>query len=379
MSRILYQNVRGYQVTQHSYSGGGDFACPRRYFHRRIGGWREKEERAALKFGCAVEDAILFFHNQNFEAGTGIGEFKQIWLRAENDPDITWTESSGSWKDHYVMGSSMLRLYEIMRPRLPLEGAVFQQKIITPLFPGTDYEGLEHIAKIDIISEPRWDHPLLPRIPEKGKTRKLVVDLKTAAQPYFSDPRLASLDRQLREYSWASGIETVSFLVFIKNISKPGVGHLVTLLEDFKGLEAGESYTVLDTEDDYVVVLNTRAEYDEYQRRKSAIKGKGAEAAKEELLAEYIYKGFRVPQESVTKCRIQFLPALISDEARESAEIKIKREAIEISDCNEQNFFPQNPGVRFPHSVCASCDCLGFCIGDEKLVAERLVQIGGDF
>jgi hypothetical protein len=277
------------------------------------------------------------------------------------------------------MGAKMLRLYEIMRPRLPLDNAIFQQKIVTSLFTGTDYEGLEHIAKLDIISEPRWDHPMLPPIPENGKTRKVIIDLKTANASYFKDPRLASLDRQLREYSWATGIETVAFLVLIKNVSEIGTGHSVTLLEEVSGLEVGESYSVLDTTKEYVILLGNRSEYEGYQRRKSEIKGKGAESRKTDLLAEYIFKGVKVPKEYLTKCRIQFLPALISDEARQSAEVKIKEEAIEISDCTEKNFFPQNPGVRFPHSVCGSCDCLGFCLGDEKLVHERLVQITEDF
>jgi len=379
VNRILYQNIKGRQISRHSYSGGLDWGCPKKYQFKRLEGWVEREERAALSFGRAVESAIEFHHNQNFEPGTGINEFKSLWAREKENGEITYGEKDGSWEALYKCGSDLLALYEIMRPRLPLENAKFQQEVITSLFPGTDYEGLEHTAKLDIVAEPRWDHPLLPRIPENGQTRKIIVDLKTSANPYFSDPRLASLDRQLREYSWATGIETVSFLVLVKNITDPSTGQYVTLLQNFSGLEAGESYITLDIEEGFVVILNSKAEYDEYQRRKSEIKGKGAETAKSELLAEYIFKGFRVPRELVTKCRIQFLPALISEQARQDAEFTIKHEAIEIADCNQNNNFPQKSGVRFPHAVCNQCSHRGLCLDDPQLIRENLVQISEDF
>jgi hypothetical protein len=377
---ILYQNIKGRQVTAHSYSGGLDWGCPRKYQHKRLNGWVERDERAALGFGKAVESAIQFHHNQNFEPGTGILEFKQLWLREKDNADVTYGEKDGSWEDLYKCGSELLALYEIQRPKLPLEGAVFQQKIVTPLFPGTEYDGLEHLAYLDIVAEPAWDHPLLPKILENGSpTRKVIWDLKTAQNSYFSDPRLASLDRQLREYSWATGISTVGFIVLVKNISAIGTGQWVNILQPTKGLGLGEPYTVLDTEDGYVVVLKSRLQYEEYQSRKALIVGKGAVAAKEALLAEYIFKGVRLPISSVTKTRIQFLPAIISDQARSDAEQLLKREAIEISACNLAGNFPQNPGVRFPHAVCSSCACLGLCLGDDALIKERLIQIDGVF
>jgi len=379
VSRILYQNIKGRQISRHSYSGGLDFNCPKKYFWKRLQGWVERDERAALFFGRAVESAIEFHHNQNFEPGTGVLEFKQLWVREKDNGEITYGEKDGSWEALYKCGSELLALYEIMRPRLPLENAKFQQEIITPLFPGTDYEGLEHTAKLDIVAEPRWDHPLLPKIPKNGKTRKVIWDLKTSGARYFSDARLCSLDRQLREYSWATGIETVGFIVLVKNITEPATGHYVTLLENFAGLEAGESYIILDVDESFMILLNSKAEYAEYRRREGEIKGKGATAAKQDLLAEYVFKGFRVPRDLVTKCSIQFLPALISEQARQDAGENLKKEAIEIADCNTNGNFPQKSGVRYPHATCNVCSHLGLCLQDEKMTREKLVQISEDF
>lgn len=376
---ILYQNIKGRQISRHSYSGGLDWGCPKKYQYKRLEGWVEKEERAALSFGRAVESAIEFHHNQNFEPGTGVHEFKALWAREKDNSEITYGEKDGSWEALYKCGSELLALYEILRPRLPLENAKFQQEVITSLFPGTEYEGLEHTAKLDIVAEPRWDHPLLPPIPENGQPRKVIWDIKTSATRYFSDARLCSLDRQLREYSWATGIETVGFLVLVKNITEPSSGQYVTLLQNFGGLEAGESYIVLDIDESFVIILNSRAEYDEYRRRESEIKGKGATAAKQDLLTEYVFKGFRVPREFVTKCSIQFLPALISEQARQDAEFTIKKEAIEIADCNQNNNFPQKSGVRFPHACCNQCSHLGLCLNDTQLIKEKLVQLSENF
>jgi hypothetical protein len=376
---ILYQSSKGRQVSAHSYSGGLDFSCPKKYFWKRLQGWVEKDERAALSFGKAFESAIQFHHAQNFEQGTGINEFRQIWVKEKDNPEISYGEKEGSWGDLYKCGSELLALYEIMRPRLPLDNAVFQQKIVVPLFPGTEYDGLEHLSFLDIVAEPRWDHPLLPKIPENGQPRKIICDIKSSSSRYFSDPRLASLDRQLREYSWATGIETVCFLVGVKNITEPSSGQYVTLLQNFGGLEAGESYIVLDIDESFVIVLEKKVDYDEYRRREGEVKGKGATAAKQDLLTEYVFKGFRVPRELVTKCSLQFLPALISEQARQDAGENLKKEAIEIADCNTNGNFPQKSGVRYPHATCNVCSHLGLCLQDEKMTREKLVQIGEDF
>ncbi len=389
---LLYTNNKGQARVRHSYSAGQDWSCPRYFQHKRIDGWVSREERSAFQFGKAIESAIQFHHEKNFEPGTGIDEFKAIWFSLKDSPEVTFTEKSGDWADHYKMGVEMLTLYELVRPCLPVRNAKFQVELNIPLFPGTDHEDLEFTAKLDMVAYPSTDHHMLPplEIPlskaDYGGTdsaaqtfRKIIVDIKTSANMYFTDPRLAALDGQLRAYAWAKGTSTVSFLVLVKNKTRVEAGDKVNYLRGSFHFLSDLQHTVLDVSEKEVVLLN-QATYEEYTKKKSEIKGKGAVAAKAELLADYVFtKGLRVPLEHVTKQRIQFLPAIISDEAKEAAGEKAKKEALEISTCSSNGVFPQNPGVRFPHAVCPNCDMLGLCIGDPTLVAERLVQITGEF
>ena len=389
---ILYTNPQGKQRTRHSYSAGQDFSCPRYYQHKRVEGWVSREERSAFQFGKAVESAIQFHHEKNFEPGSGVDEFKAIWFSLKDSPEITFTEKTGDWSDHYKMGVEMLTLYELVRPALPVNNAKFQQELNIPLFPGTDHEDIEFTAKLDMVAYPSNDHYMLPPMEtplskaDYGGSdnaaldfRKIIVDIKTSANMYFTDPRLASMDGQLRSYAWASGISTVSFLVLVKNKTKIEAGDRVNYLKGNFHFLSDIQRTVLDVSEKEAILLD-QTSYEEYNKKKAEIKGKGAVAAKEELLAQYVFThGVRVPLEHVTKQRIQFLPAIISEEAKEAAGDQAKKEALEISTCSSKGVFPQKPGVRYPHNVCTSCDMLGLCIGDKALVQERLVQISGEF
>ena len=379
MSKVLYHNAQNYPVYAHSHSGGLDFRCPKKYFYKRVQGWQPRDERAALQFGKCVESALQYFHQKNFEPGSGVDEFKMLWWKFKDDESITYTEKTGDWEDHFRMGVELLALYEIERPKLPIDNVKFQQTIKTELFPETEYAGLLYTTILDMISEVSPDHPgyaLLPQVEGEAVPRKLIIDIKTSAASYYTDPRLSALDDQLRDYAWATGINTAAFLVLVKNHSSVGTGDWVTVL---KGDSAGKKYIVLDSNDERLLVFPNKDLYEEYNGREKAIKGKGSKEAKEALLAEYFYKAKRFTRDEVTKQRIQFLPAVISQENMDEARYEAGREAIEIADCSEKNYFPKKPGVRFPNNVCQNCECLGLCIGDPELVKEKLIQIDGDF
>ncbi len=75
---FLYISADGKERNRHSYSAGLEFSqCPWKYYLHRIMGWREKDNKAALLFGRALEDAIQFYH----ETGGKVGEdeFIRLW------------------------------------------------------------------------------------------------------------------------------------------------------------------------------------------------------------------------------------------------------------------------------------------------------------
>ena len=373
----LYRNVIGREVKAHSHSGGADWGCPKKYFYKRIQGWQSREDRVSTFFGKAVESAIQFHHNKAFEPGSGIDEFKTLWFQYKDDDSVQYSEKSGNWNDHYQMGTELLGLYESTVQDYPITNAKFQVEKRVDLFNASEsspYTGLQYTSKVDMLCTADNNHPLLPRGPE-GTTRDFIVDIKTSSYPYFTDPRLAALDDQLRDYAWVFGIPTVAFLVLVKNFSAIEAGDWITVL---KGPKVGKKYIAFDNST-YTVVVLTKSDYDEYSSRKKAIKGKGAKEAKESLFTEYYAKAITFDRNEVTKQRIQFLPAVISPEDMQEARMVATHESMEIADASRNNFFPKKPGVRFPNNVCQNCECLGLCIGDTQLVKQTLVKIDGVF
>jgi hypothetical protein len=371
---VLYTNYKNYPVSAHSYSGGSEFAdCPKKYDYNRRQGYKEKEQRASSAFGTALEAAVYWYHNNNLDLYNAIDEWKRLWL-LEKDKDLTYSEKDGDWESMYAQGEEMLRLYKVVLPSLPIKNPKFQINYKKELFPDTEYAGLQFTSFIDILSEVEWDHPALPPAicPQNGQ-RQIIIDMKTSGVPYPSDPRLSRLDPQLRSYAWGSGIETVAFLVFIKRSANIEKGDTVTLLESFKAelYPVGTELFVLDASKN-ILTLVTEQVYADYKQAATGLKGN----ALKDKVAEFALLGYEAAREEVTKQRIQFLAAVIPEEDRLETGEMIGIQARQICDANIQNFFPKRPGVRFPNNHCTFCSYLGLCIGDEKMVEEKLIQIG---
>ncbi len=372
---FLYRSVSGRLVTAHSHSGGGDWSCPRKYKYKRMEGWQSRDDGVALIFGKCIEAAIQYHHLQGRVPETGIDEFKLLWFKQRDNEEIAYTEKSGDWDAHYRTGVEMLTLYESILPTLPIHNENFFVEVVRSLFPEDHPKhGLEYKAILDMVVTTDANHPLLPQNGSVGP-RPMIIDIKTSSNPYYSDPRLSALDDQLRDYAWITGIPLVAFLVLVKNHTEPGTGDWITVL---RGPKAGKKYQVIDNDGKRVIVL-TKSDYDEYISRKKGFKGAGAKEKADTLLTEYFYKGYTFSREDITKQRIQFLPAVISQEDMDEAEEVARQEAYEISCASDNDFFPKKPGVRYPHDPCKTCDCLGLCIGDPALVKEKLIQISGDF
>ena len=247
---FLYISSSGIPWRKHSYSAGRDYEqSPLKYYLRRIEGWKERDSKASFKFGRAFESALQYFHENNFVPGSGIAEFTRLWEVFKEEKDITYTKKEKDWANLNRIGREMLRLYEIRQPKLPLTAnAVFQREYSKEIFPGDpNYGEIEDVGKIDLISYPPYDHPLLPKLnwkPEYGLVRPVIVDIKTSGVNYTDIAGEAAHDMQLRRYAWLSGIYTTGFLWFTKCGHRMAKGSSVTLLEDAEEFSAGDEAVV---------------------------------------------------------------------------------------------------------------------------------------
>jgi len=70
---------------------------------------------------------------------------------------------------------------------------------------------------------------------------------------------------------------------------------------------------------------------------------------------------------------IQYLKATIDDKQRQEYGQLVEATISHI----ESGQFPPHSGIRFPQNGCVSCSQLGLCLGDQQLVASKLIRRAG--
>jgi CRISPR/Cas system-associated exonuclease Cas4 (RecB family) len=167
--------------------------CPRRYRHRYLDGWKEKDTRAAMLFGRAFERALGAFFRREDPGAVLFDE----WSACQNQ-DLHYSNGD-SWDRMLRQGIMLLTRFcqddriQVLQPRRNL-----QIKFTRPVGGKNDF-----VAYIDGIG--RLD----------GKRR--LLEWKTSSSRYSEEPEgLLSLDPQLVCYSWVTGIAEVAQIVFVR-------------------------------------------------------------------------------------------------------------------------------------------------------------------
>src|ERR1700740_808336 len=166
---------------------------PRRYRHRYLDGWKEKDTRAAMLFGRAFEQAL------------------GAYFRREDPGAVLFSEWSAYQNQglHYSNGDSwdrMLRQGIMLLTRFCQDDRVrgckprpnLQIKCSRPVTGRNDF-----VAYIDAIG--------------KLDGKRCLLEWKTSSSRYPEEPDgLLSLDPQLVCYSWITGIAEVAQIVFVR-------------------------------------------------------------------------------------------------------------------------------------------------------------------
>ena len=377
----LYINAKGYGVNRHSYSGSSEFNhCARLYYLKRVAGWSERKQSAAMEFGKAVENAVTEFHAHGIEAALKM--FASYWTqqtdenRKERKLDaLDYTDKNESWDALNLTGQEMLKLYAIRYPKMDFvvsDPSSFQVQRSYEIFPGTELGGIELISYMDLVAKLKPGR-FAPDLPDS----RVILDMKVSTAVC---PTLIALDPQLRTYSMVEKIPTVGFLWFgvkSRNLKK---GDAVTYIETGMNITAGTTLFILseDKSDIPIVPPSVYVIADEKDIEKfEAIKGasKEAKAAREKFIADF---GVIVPISALTRQEIDVRMATITDESREDMRKQIEQDVIRIHHASESDFWPMQGGVRFPNNKCVTCAMRGICSNNEKLRDELVVRIQED-
>jgi hypothetical protein len=185
---------RGGNPMNYSYTQISQYlSCPRRYRHRYLDGWQEKDTRAAMLFGRAFEQAVAALFRREDSAAV---LFEQWGLC--KDMSLTYS-GNDTWDRMLQQGIQLLeRFAQDGRVRLRRPRSTQQIQ-----FNRTFASGNNFVAYVDAIGE--LDGP------------PCVLEWKTTSARYPEEPAgISALDPQLVCYSWMTGIDEVAQVAFVR-------------------------------------------------------------------------------------------------------------------------------------------------------------------
>jgi len=370
---FLYIDAQGKERNRHSYSAGLEFdSCPYKYWLHRIMGWREKDNKAALLFGRALEDAIQFYHQTGGKMGEE--EFIRLWSMCK-DKELTYTKREVNWDSLMRAGREMMRLYIIMQPKLPVPmDTIFQRQFTKEVFPGDPkFGGIEFFAKLDMIAHADPKHPMLTPIewkPEYGIYRPVIVDVKTSGIELDSTLGIVKHDLQLRMYAWVKGCYDVAFLWFKKSPHGLKKGNSITLLVDAGRFKAGEEAVIASVEENGVYLVGNDLMLEEMRKAQGFKENGTLDTTKAAVLRAEIWReqnAVLVAEADVTKQRLQFSSAIVSKKSADDAGQIVADQIVRIVNAWESNKWTNTFGVRFPHDDRRDNYFKAFCLQDQAL------------
>ena len=208
--------LRGSKLT-YSYTQISQYlSCPRRYRHRYLDGWKEKDTRATMLFGRAFEQALAAFFRREDPATALFREWSAI-------RDLPLQYSNGnSWDRMLQQGVQLLERFaqdDRIRIRQPRRNQ--QVKLFRKISDTNDF-----VAYVDAIGQLDGESCLL--------------EWKTTSSRYPEQPDgLLALDPQLVCYSWLTGISEVAQVVFVRK-RLVEIQYLKTTISDEQRDEFGQ-------------------------------------------------------------------------------------------------------------------------------------------
>ena len=190
--------------------------CPRRYRHRYLDGWQEKDTRAAMLFGRAFERALAAYFLREDPTAVLFRE----WAACQNQ-GLQYSKGD-TWDRMLQQGIQLLeRFCQDDRIRIRQPRRNLQIRFMRPVSEKNDF-----VAYVDAIGK-------LDGTPG-------LIEWKTTSSRYAEEPDgLLALDPQLVCYSWITGISEVAQVVFVRK-RLVEVQYLRTAISDRQRQEFGQ-------------------------------------------------------------------------------------------------------------------------------------------
>jgi CRISPR/Cas system-associated exonuclease Cas4 (RecB family) len=204
-------------VINYSYTQISQYlTCPRRYRYRYLDGWKEKDNRAAMLFGRAFEQALgAYFRKED----PGDVLFREWSAYKDQGPEFSKNDTWDRMLEQGIM--LLIRFCQDDRIRIRQPRRNLQIEVARHLSGSNDF-----VAYIDGIGQ-------LDGTP-------CLLEWKTSSSRYPEEPSgLLALDPQLVCYSWMTGIADVAQIVFVRK-RLVEVQYLRTTITDEQRQDFGE-------------------------------------------------------------------------------------------------------------------------------------------
>jgi hypothetical protein len=178
----------------YSYSQISQYlTCPRRYRHRYLDGWQEKDTRASMLFGRAFEQALAAYFRREDPAAV---LFREWAIYQDQRPHYS---NRDSWDRMLQQGIQLLeRFCQDDRVRIRQPRRNLQIKFTRSISKTNNF-----VAHVDAIG--------------KLDGTRCLIEWKTSSNRYLEEPDgLLGLDPQLICYSWMTGMSDVAQVVFVR-------------------------------------------------------------------------------------------------------------------------------------------------------------------
>lgn len=383
---FLYISPKGTPWRKHSYSAGNDYdQSPYKYYLRRILGWRERENKARYLFGHALEESIQFHHEHDGQGA--LDDFIRRWSVHKDRTDLVYTKVERDWNTLLLDGLDMIKLYLIKQPELPIPlggRAVFQREYKKEVYPNDpNYGEIEDAGKPDIISYSDPDHPMLSKLewrPEYGAYRPVIVDIKTSGIDFPEQRGIAGFDKQLRRYSWLTGIRDVALLGFKKAGRTLRKGSSITLLESAGDFKAGDEGVIAKVDGLGVWIVKNDFQIEQMSKIQGEKNGKVDQTneAKERAFEWLKTYGVLVEASSVTRQRLQFISGFVTIESANEAGEIAGRQIVNIVNSWKTKSWPNTFGIRYPTDDRNDPYFRAFVLEDDMYKKQHFAKIDED-
>ena len=221
-------------------------SCPRRYRHRYLDGWVEKDLRASMLFGRAFERALAAYFLRQDSAEV----FYQEWAQYREQP-LTYSRGD-TWDRMLEQAIQLLnRFCQEDRVRIRQPRRNLQIKFIRPLSlsdgkaavtaePAVREKRKRNEAPNQLGNQPSNEFVAYVDAIGELDGRGGLLEWKTSSARYPEAPTgLLALDPQLICYSWITGISEVAEVVFVRK-RLVEIQYLKTTITDEQRREFGD-------------------------------------------------------------------------------------------------------------------------------------------